>query len=201
MRAGCLNLVLKTGKTERPREYIPVGLSTNHAGWDSQWFYLWNDDDLLPAYNGHLITERPADWTYGVVQAHQSRLNPLLNALKKLRLEGLSAALVLSAVHRRQVLPLMSRPLRMDKMGPGVSSRDLEACRMSNEAPADDEVAARVRAAIAGDFKPEHVNGFPMRPDAGSIDLVCSFLVHSSDYGFLSIPFFLKPNFVLVGAD
>ena len=35
MRAGCLNLVLKTKKTERPREYIPVGLSSNHAGWDS----------------------------------------------------------------------------------------------------------------------------------------------------------------------
>jgi len=33
--AGCLNLVLKTKKTERPREYIPVGLSSNHAGWDS----------------------------------------------------------------------------------------------------------------------------------------------------------------------
>jgi len=35
----------------------------------------------------------------------------------------------------------MSQPLRMDEMGPGVSSWDLEACRMSNEAPADDEVA------------------------------------------------------------
>jgi len=66
--------------------------------------------------------------------------------------EGLSAALVLSVVHHRRILPLMSRPLRMDDMGPGVSSRDLEACRMSNEAPTDDEVAARVRAAIAGDF-------------------------------------------------
>jgi len=75
-------------------------------------------------------------------------------------------------------------------MGLGVSSRDLKACRMSNEAPADDEVAARVRAAIAGDFKLEHVNGFPMRPDAGSIDLVRSFLVHGSDSGFLSISFY-----------
>jgi len=66
----------------------------------------------------------------------------------------------------------MSWPLRMDEMGPGVSSRDLEACRMSNEAPADDEVTARVRAAVAGDFQPERVNGFPMKPDEGSIDLV-----------------------------
>jgi len=97
--AGCLNLVLKTGKTERPREYIPMGLSSNHAGWDSQWFYLWNDDGLFPAYTSRLITERPENWTYGVVQVHQSRLDPLLDALKKLRVEGLTAAHVLSVVH------------------------------------------------------------------------------------------------------
>jgi hypothetical protein len=180
VRAGCPNLVLKTGKTERPREYILVGLSSNHAGWDSQWFYLRNDDGLFAACTGCLITERPENWTYGVVQVHQSRLDPLLDTLQKLRLEGLSAALVLSAVHHRRVLPLMSWPVRMDEMGPGASSWDLEACPMSKEAPADDEVAAWVRAAVAGDFQPKHINGFPMRPDAGSIDLVCSFHV----YGF-----------------
>jgi len=53
----------------------------------------------------------------------------------------------------------------MDEMGPSVPSRALEACQMSNEALADDEVAARVRAAVAGDFQAEHVDGFPMRPD------------------------------------
>ena len=60
---------------------------------------------------------------------------------------------------------------------------------MSNEAPADDEVAAQVRAAVAGDFQPEHVNGFPMRPDVGSIDLVSYFLAYGFDSGFPSIPF------------
>jgi len=189
VRAGCLNLVLKTGKTERPREYIPMGFSSNHAGWDSQWFYLRNDDGLLPAYTGRLITERPKNWTYGVVQVHQSRLDPLLDALKKLRVEGLSTALFLSAVHHRRILPLMSRLLRMDEMGPGILSWDLEACQMSNEAPADDEVAARVRATVAGDFQLEHDNGFPMRPDVGSIDLVSSFLAYGFDSGFPSIPF------------
>ena len=74
-------------------------------------------------------------------------------------------------------------------MGPSVSSRDLEACRMSNEAPADDEVADWVRAAVASDFQPEHVNGFPMRPDEGSIDLVSSFLAYGFDSGSPSIPF------------
>jgi len=172
--------VLKIGKAEKPREYIPMGLTSNHARWDSQWFYLRNDDDLLPAYTGRLILERPDYWRYGVVQTHQPWLDPILDALKKLREEGLTAALVLLAVHHRRILPLMSRPLRMDEMGPGVSSWNLKACRMSNEAPADEEVAARVRAAVAGDFQPEHVNGFPMRPDKGSIDLVSPF----PNYGF-----------------
>jgi len=190
VRAGCLNLVLKTGKMERSREYIPVGLSTNHAGWDSQWFYLRNDDDILPAYTGRLITECPENWTYGVVQVHQSRLDPLLDVMKKLRSEGLTAAVVLPVVHHRRVLPLMSRPLRMDEMAPGASTRDLEACRMSSDAPANDEVVAWVRAAIAGDFKSEHVNGIPMRPDAGSIGLVCFLFVRSFDSGFLFFPFF-----------
>ena len=36
VRAWCLNLVLKTGKVEKPWVYIPVGLTSNHAGWDSQ---------------------------------------------------------------------------------------------------------------------------------------------------------------------
>ena len=83
----------------------------------------------------------------------------------------------------------MSRPLRMDEMGAGSSSQDLEACRMSNEAPADDEVAARIRAAVAGDFQPKHVNGFPMRPDEGSINLVSFLPAHGFDSGFPSISF------------
>jgi len=57
---------------------------------------------------------------------------------------------------------------------------------MSNEAPADDEVAARVRAAVAGDFQPKHVNGFPMKPDQGSIDLFISFPIYGSDSRFSS---------------
>ena len=87
-------------------------------------------------------------------------------------------------------------------MAPDASSRDLEACRMSSEVPANDEVAARVRAAIAGDFKPEHVNGFPMRPDAGSIDLVCFLLTRSLDSRFPFFPpFFSKYAFVLARTD
>ena len=59
VRAGCLNLVQKTGQAKEPREYIPIGLTSNHAQWDSLWFYLRNDDDLFPTYTRCLISERP----------------------------------------------------------------------------------------------------------------------------------------------
>jgi hypothetical protein len=62
------------------------------------------------------------------------------------------AALVLSVVHYCRVLLLMSRPLRMDEMGPRAPSQDLEACWMSNEALPDEEVAPRVKAAVSDDF-------------------------------------------------
>ena len=48
---------------------------------------------------------------------------------------------------------------------------------MSNEALPDEVVAARVRAPVVGDFQPEQVNGFPMKPNQGYYDLV-SFSSH-----------------------
>jgi len=172
VRVDCLNLVQKTGHADEPREYILNGLTSNHAQWDSQWFYLRNDDGLLPNYTGQLIKERPDNWNYGIIKTHQARLHPLLEALKRLHEGGLTAALVLSVVHHRWVLPLMSRPLRMNEIGPHASSWDLEACRMSNEALPDKEVAARVRAAVSGDFQPEQINEFPIKPEEGYYDLV-----------------------------
>ena len=77
----CLNLLQKMGRAEEPREYIPIGLTSNHTQWDSQWFYLCNDDNLFHAYTGRLIFERPENWNYGVVKTLQSRLRPILDAM------------------------------------------------------------------------------------------------------------------------
>jgi hypothetical protein len=63
----------------------------------------------------------------------------------------------------------------MDEMGPSVLSWDLEACQMSNVAPSDEEVAARVSAAVAGGFKPVLVNSLLVRPEEGYPNLVSFF--------------------------
>ena len=60
VRAGYLNLVQKSRRSEEPREYIATGLTSNHAQFDSKWFYVRNDDGLLPLYTGRLIMSRLA---------------------------------------------------------------------------------------------------------------------------------------------
>ena len=35
IQAGCLHLVLKTGRIGEPHEFIPTGVMSNHAQWDS----------------------------------------------------------------------------------------------------------------------------------------------------------------------
>ena len=122
-------------------------------------------------------------WNYGVVTDRQSQLCALHSALKHLHEEGVMAALVFSAVHRRRVLPLMARPLRMDEMGPRAASGDLEACWMSREVLPDDEVVARVRAAISGVFQAKDVNAFPKKPEVGYLDLVSVLIHRASSYG------------------
>ena len=86
MQAGCLNLVQT----------------------DSQWFFIHNDDGIFPTYTGQLIKECPKNWIYDVMKTHHASLRPPLEALRHLREEGQTVALVLSAVYHRRVLPLMS---------------------------------------------------------------------------------------------
>lgn len=107
-----------------------------------------------------------------VTMEHQPRLWPLLDVVKQLCQEGLTVAIILSAIHHLWVLPLMDHLLRMDEMGPRITPEDLEACRMSREALPGVEIVTRVRAIIANAFRVESVKYIPMMPDEGYLDLV-----------------------------
>jgi hypothetical protein len=52
---------------------------------------------------------REDKWTYGVIEEEKSKLQPLLDALRRLRQRGLMVGMVAAAFHRRRVLPLMQR--------------------------------------------------------------------------------------------
>jgi hypothetical protein len=76
--------------------------------------------------------------------------------------------MVAAAFHRRRVLPLMQRWLRIDEMTPEAS---LEGSRMLHESLPLDEVTRRARWMV-GSFKQEDIDRVPMRPTQGFEPLV-----------------------------
>jgi hypothetical protein len=135
----------------------------SNSGWHDRWFYLRNNDDRLPKFSSRVLMSREDNWSYGVVEEEQPKLQPLLDALRRLRQRGLTAGMVVAAFHRRRVLLLMQRRLRIDEMTPGVL---LEGSRMSHETLPLDEVARRARWMV-GSFKQEDIDKVPMRPNQG----------------------------------
>jgi ribosome modulation factor len=103
---------------------------------------------------------REENWTYGVVEDDKPKLQPLLDALRRLHQRGLTAGMVAAAFHHQRVLPLTQRRLRLDEMTPEAS---LEGSRMSHESLPLDEVARRARWMV-GSFRQEDIDRVPMRP-------------------------------------
>jgi hypothetical protein len=65
----------------------------------------------MPRFFGRVLMSHEDNWTYGVIEEDKPKLQPLLDALRKLRQRGLTAGMVAAAFHRRRVLPLMQRRL------------------------------------------------------------------------------------------
>jgi hypothetical protein len=49
------------------------------------------------------------NWTYGIIEEEKSKLQPLLDALRRLRQCGLTVGMVATTFHCRRVLRLMQR--------------------------------------------------------------------------------------------
>jgi hypothetical protein len=166
VRAGGCSLQLRQ---RRAHQYIPAKLTSSNKGWHDGWFYLRNDDGGLPAYTGKVVTERPDLWGWGVVKADQPRLDALLGAMDRLRRHGVTAAGVVATFHRRRVLPLMARRLRLDEMTP---EAPIDGSRMSSEILTTDEVFRRVKDTVEGVTDLGFLSQPPMRPTQGYVSLV-----------------------------
>jgi hypothetical protein len=183
VRAGSCILKLRQA---RAQQYIPAILASSNKGWQRRWFYLRNDDGRLPSFSQRVVTAAGGNWRYGAPRERQKNLQPLLKALEELREEGLTAAGVVAAIHRRRVLPLTERRLPLWEMTPGV---DLEGLQMSlDPLPADDlhrRVAGTVGKLDAGAF-----SQLSMCPDRGCVSLVSvrSFFLLVSDCPWFSQP-------------
>jgi uncharacterized membrane-anchored protein len=75
---------------------------------------------MLPPFSQQVVTAASDNWRWGATRENQEKLQPILRALQKLQVEGLTAAGVVAAIHRRRVLPLAERRLRLSEMKPGL---------------------------------------------------------------------------------
>jgi hypothetical protein len=73
------------------------------------WFYLCNDDGHLPSFSGEVLMSWKENWSYDIIEEEKPKLQPLLDALRTLRLRGLTAGMVAAVFHHRRVLPLIQR--------------------------------------------------------------------------------------------
>jgi hypothetical protein len=104
-------------RNTRRELYIPCTMTSNNSEWERGWFYLRNDGAGLPAYSGKVLMDRAESWHHGVSPpSHQTRLDSLLDALKALADDGLTAGYILANLHHRRIVPLMERPLRIFEM-------------------------------------------------------------------------------------
>jgi hypothetical protein len=62
VRAGGCTLQLRPG---RAQQYIPASLVTSNKGWQNQWFYLQNDDGMLPPFSQRVVTDAGMNWRWG----------------------------------------------------------------------------------------------------------------------------------------
>ena len=80
--------------------YILATLTSSNKGWQSRWFYLRNNDERLPAFTHHIVLEAKERWRCNLPRELQTHLNPMLDAMRKLRNRSLTAAKVDAAFHR-----------------------------------------------------------------------------------------------------
>jgi hypothetical protein len=53
VRAGGYTLQLRPGHAQ---QYIPASLVSSNKGWQNRWFYLRNDDVILPPFSQRVVT-------------------------------------------------------------------------------------------------------------------------------------------------
>jgi hypothetical protein len=82
VRAGGCTLQLRPGRAQL---YIPAILVSSNKGWQCRWFYLWNDDGRLLSFSQRVVTAAGSIWRWGATREKQGKLQPLLEALQRLR--------------------------------------------------------------------------------------------------------------------
>jgi len=71
VRAGGCTLQVRQ---DHQHLYIPAKLASTNRRWYTSWFYLCNDDGVLPPYTGQIVESCPKKWKYGIPREDQPKL-------------------------------------------------------------------------------------------------------------------------------
>jgi hypothetical protein len=153
--AGGCTLQLRQG---RAQQYIPAILVSSNKGWQHQWFFLRNDDGRLPSFSQRVVTAG-GNCRWGAKREKQENLQPLLEALQRLR-DGGSPL--------RRLLPLAERRLPLSEMKPVI---DLEGSQLSSAPLSTDDLRRRI-AGTVGRLDAGAPTQPVMRPECGYVSLV-----------------------------
>jgi hypothetical protein len=129
--------------------YIPCMMTSNNVEWERGWFYLHNDEPSLPPWTGKVVREKANSWWRGVSpSSRQDQLDSALKALKDLADVGLTAASVLANLHRRRIIPLMEKRLRVFEMEETADPVALAQSRLLPDLLPQEYAATRARRAV-----------------------------------------------------
>jgi Putative gypsy type transposon len=129
-------------KSSRGHVYFRLPLPTSNRGWHGGWFFVKNVEESVPAFTGEPATPQEC-WQWGADKQERKKLEPYLEAIGRLKKDGLRATHVIAEFMRRRVQPLKSRDSHMwDYTGMSDPSRE------SNDELSGSEVEARVRTTL-----------------------------------------------------
>jgi hypothetical protein len=89
VRAGSCTLQLRSG---RAQQYIPASFVSSNKGWQNWWFYLRNDDGMLPPFSQRVVTVAGDNWCWGATRKNQEKLQPILHACRSYKPRALPPA-------------------------------------------------------------------------------------------------------------
>jgi hypothetical protein len=194
VRAGGVTIAVR----ETHRElYTPCTMTSNNTDWERGWFYLRNDEPVLPPWTGKVVREEADSWWHDLSpSSRQDRLDSALKALKALADAGLTAASVLASLHNQRIVPLMERRLRIFEMEETADPVALAQSRLLPDLLPREYAATRARHAV--NLKAKRTDdaalwSFAMLPEGPLVSRVPTFLRSFDSWSIIIIWSFTRP--------
>jgi hypothetical protein len=125
-------------------EYVNLALPDNTTGWKQGWFYLDNLAPMLKTRTGQAPVPY-LEWTNQLALRDIEELQPLLEDLEQLKVEGLTGGASAISFYRRLIQPIQDRDHPAFEYWGQSDPTRIVKCKVSKA-----EVTARVKNIFGG---------------------------------------------------